>query len=137
MDWSEPHIVELPKVYDVRGSLSFAQSDLSLPFAIERVFWIYDVPAGAERGSHAHRRMQELMIAASGSFTVELRTAKKDYRFTLNRPSQGLYIPPGCWRTMNNFSSGSICLALASTLYDESDYIRDYDVFLEEFGQKK
>lgn len=127
----EPHIINLPRIYDPRGNLSFLQNgDGIVPFAIERVYWIYDVPAGEERGAHSHHEGKELLIALAGSFNVNLFDGSVWRHFTLNRPFQGLYVPPGYWRTLDNFSSGSVCMVLTSTQYDESDYVREFDEFM-------
>ncbi|MCM1065973.1 MAG: FdtA/QdtA family cupin domain-containing protein [Muribaculaceae bacterium] len=126
-----PYLVELPRIYDPRGNLTFIQNgDKTLPFRIERVYWTYDVPAGEERGGHAHHKGQELLIATSGSFNVNLFDGSEWQTFTLNRPFQALYIPPRCWRTLDNFASGSVCMVLTSVSYSEADYIRDFDDFL-------
>lgn len=128
---AKPRIVDIPRIYDPRGNLSFVQNgDGVVPFAIERVYWIYDVPAGEERGAHSHHVGQEMIISLSGSFNVNLFDGEKTLRFTLNRPFAGLYVPPGYWRTLDNFSSGSVCMVLSSTPYDEADYVRDYDEFI-------
>ncbi len=126
-----PAIITLPKIYDPRGSLTFTQGGESgnIPFEIRRVFWIYDAPAGAERGGHAHKVMEELIVALSGSFRVNLFDGKMWHHYDMNRPYEALYVPPRHWRTIDNFSSGAVCLALASTLFDESDYIRDFDQY--------
>lgn len=130
--YDEPYLVDLPRIYDPRGSLSFIENGDSLvPFSIERVYWIYDVPAGEERGAHSHRRGQELIIALSGCFNVNLFDGKEWQHFTLNRPYKGLYVPPGYWRTLDNFSTGSVCTVLSSTAYTEDDYVRDYDEFIQ------
>ncbi len=123
-------IVELPKIYDIRGSLTFAEGNPQLPFDIRRIYYLYDVPGGAVRAGHAHLELQQCLIAVAGSFDVTLDDAFERRRFTLNRPSQALLIPPMLWRDLGNFSSGSVCLALASEYYDEADYVRDYDQFL-------
>lgn len=127
----KPRLIELPRIYDPRGSLSFAQDNDRIPFAIKRVFWLYDVPGGALRGSHSHKDAHELIVATGGSFDVSLHDGDSSTTYTLNRPFIGLYVPPGYWRTLENFSSGSVCMVLDSTLYDENDYIRDFDEFLE------
>lgn len=127
----KPSLIDLPRIYDPRGNLTFVQNgDKVLPFKIERVYWVYDVPAGEERGAHSHHVGQELIIALSGSFNVNLFNGLEWQHFTLNRPFQGLYVPPGYWRTLDNFSSGSVCMVLTSTPYTEDDYIRDFDDFL-------
>lgn len=129
MKLSEPQIIELPKISDVRGNLSFIEGLKHVPFDIERIYYLYDVPGGADRGSHAHKNLEQLIIAISGSFDVLLDDGKGRHHFQLNRPFQGLYIPPMTWRYLNNFSSGSVCLVLASLQFNESDYIRNYSEF--------
>ncbi len=131
MELTEPHIIALPKICDPRGNLTFAEGGVHLPFGIARVYWIYDVAAGETRGAHAHRVGQELIIATGGSFNVNLFDGVDMRTFTLNRPYMGLYVPPGYWRTLDNFSSGSVCMVLSSTEYTEDDYIRDYGEFIE------
>lgn len=126
----EAKIIELPKIPDRRGNLTFVEQERHVPFEIRRVYWTYDVPAGEERGGHAHRRIDELLVAVSGSFTVTLDDGRSKTEVVLNRPYQGLHIPAGVWRTLENFASGSVCLVLASEEYDEAEYIRDYDEFL-------
>lgn len=123
-------LVSLPKIADPRGNLTFAESINHVPFDIKRVYWTYDVPAGESRGGHAHKNLRQLIIAVSGSFTVNLTDGERRESFLLNRPYVGLLVTPGIWRTLDDFSSGAVCLVLASELYDESDYIRDYDEFL-------
>lgn len=124
-------LIELPRIRDPRGNLTFVQNgDGYLPFKVERVFWVYDVPADEERGSHAHKTGSELLVAVNGSFNVELFDGRKTLNFALNHPFTGLLIPPGYWRTINNYSSGSVCVAMCSSDYDENDYIRDFDEFL-------
>lgn len=131
MEKNLPHIIDLPKIYDPRGSLTFTQNGGStLPFDIERVYWTYDVPAGAERGGHSHKVSEELIIAVSGSFRVNLFDGKEWRSFELNRPYKGLYVPPCNWRTLDNFSTGAVCMVLTSTRFDEADYIRNYDEFI-------
>ena len=126
----ELRIIELPKNLDSRGNLSFVQNQTHLPFDIKRVYWIYDVPGGENRGGHAYHNTEEFIIALSGSFDVVVDDGKKKQKFTLNRSYYGLYIPKGMWREIENFSTNSVALELASTEYDEKDYIRDYDEFL-------
>lgn len=125
-------IITLPRIYDPRGNLTFAQHvDVDIvPFDIRRAYWVYDVPAGESRGGHAHRTLRQLVIATSGSFTVTLDNGKETQTYLLNHPWQGLLIDPGTWRTLDDFSSGAVCLVLASDIYKEEDYIRDYDEFL-------
>ena len=124
-------IIELPKIYDPRGNLTVAEQMKSVPFEVKRVYWTYDVPSGESRGGHAHKECMEFIIAVSGAFSVTLDDGKgkrKDYH--LNHPWQGLLVNTGIWRTLEDFSSGAVCLVLASELYDEDDYIYDYEDFL-------
>jgi glyoxylate utilization-related uncharacterized protein len=122
-------IINLPKVNEPRGNLSFVEGMVHIPFDIKRVYYLYDVPGGSERGAHAHRNLQQFMIAMSGSFDVILDDGDSSQRFHLNRSYYGLYIPPMHWRTLDNFSSGSVCMVLASAYYDEGDYYRDFEAF--------
>ena len=122
-------IVELPKISDVRGNLTFVEGDRHVPFDIKRVYYLYDVPGGAERGGHAHKGLHQLIIAMSGSFDVILDDGHEPKRFHLNRSYYGLYVCPMIWRELDNFSSGSVCLVLASNYYDEDDYYRDYNEY--------
>lgn len=131
MEWNKPGIFTLPKIEDRRGNLTFAQAPDLIPFQINRAYWLYDVPADAERGGHAHRTTQQILIALAGSFCVELFDGFTRRRFTLNRPYQALFIPTGVWRTLDDFSSGSVCLVLASETYLEEEYIRDFDEFMQ------
>lgn len=124
-------MVEFPINHRDRGNLTVISNNDAIPFAVKRLYYLYDVPGGESRGGHAHRDLQQLIVAASGSFDVVLDDGKVKRRFTLNRPYQGLFIVPGIWRELENFSSGSVCLVLASEKYDEADYIRDYKDFLE------
>lgn len=126
----EPKIISLPKFLDARGNLSFVEEFTHVPFKIERVYWIYDVPGGETRGGHAYRENQELIIALSGSFNVVLDNGIKEMIFPLSRSYYGLYVPKGTWRSMENFSTNSLALVLSSTKYDEEDYIRDHEMFL-------
>ena len=123
-------IIELPKITDPRGNLSFIEGGQHIPFDIKRVYYLYDVPGGSDRGSHAHKNLQQFIVAMSGSFDVVLDDGKEKRRFHLNRSYSGLYVCPMMWRDLDNFSSGAVCMVLASTRYDESDYIRDYDQFI-------
>jgi dTDP-4-dehydrorhamnose 3,5-epimerase-like enzyme len=129
MDLTQCRIIEFPKITDARGNLSFIEESKHIPFEIQRVFYLYDVPSGATRGGHAHRTSEQLIIALSGSFEVILDDGDHTKSFLLNRPHCGLYIPPGIWRELQNFSSNSVVLTLTSTLFDEKDYIRDYEIF--------
>lgn len=129
MAWTKPSIIPLPKIFDPRGSLTFVEDGNQIPFEIKRVYWTYDVPAGEVRGSHSHHVAEELIIATSGSFHVHLFDGKEQLSFTLNRPFEGLYVPPGYWRTLDNFSSGSVCMVLTSIPYSEDDYVRDFEEF--------
>ncbi|HEY2044682.1 MAG TPA: FdtA/QdtA family cupin domain-containing protein [Jatrophihabitans sp.] len=121
--------IELPVVADPRGNLTFIETGNHIPFAIERVYYLYDVPGGASRGGHAHRGLEQLIIAMSGSFDIVLDDGFERRIHSLNRSYKGLYVPPMVWREIDNFSSGSVCLVLASAAYDESDYYRDYEEF--------
>jgi dTDP-4-dehydrorhamnose 3,5-epimerase-like enzyme len=123
-------LVDLPRITDPRGNLTFVEGGRHVPFECQRVSYLYDVPGGTSRGGHAHRRLQQLVVAASGSFDVIVDDGRTRERFVLNRAYHGLYIPPMCWRELENFSSGSVCLLLASEHYDEADYLRNYDNFL-------
>lgn len=123
-------IIDLPKIGDPRGNLTFIESGRHAPFDIQRVYYLYDVPGGAERGGHAHKALHQLVIAISGSFDIALDDGREKKRFHLNRSYHGLYICPMIWREMDNFSSGAVCLVLASNLYDEADYYRKYADFL-------
>ncbi|GGB86508.1 hypothetical protein GCM10007424_28230 [Flavobacterium suaedae] len=123
-------IISLPKIEDRRGNLSVIEGKI-LPYTIKRVYYLYDVPGGAERGGHSHIEQQEFLIALSGSFEVVIKDGKEEKTFMLNRPDQGLLIPQGLWRELMNFSSGAVCLVIASGEFLEKDYIRDFDTFLE------
>lgn len=123
---SQCKIVELPKFCDVRGNLTFIQSRDKINFDIHRIYYSYDVPAGVERGGHAHKNLHQLIIAVSGSFDIKLHDGKDSEVYTLNKPYEGLYVCPMIWREIYNFSSGSVCLVVASLLYDENDYIRSF-----------
>ena len=124
-------IIGLPKIYDPRGNLTVAEQMKNVPFEVKRVYWTYDVPAGERRGGHAHKECVEFIIAVSGSFTVTLDDGKGNRKdFHLNHPWEGLLVPTGIWRTLEDFSSGAVCLVLASELFDEADYFYEYDEFL-------
>jgi len=122
-------IIHFPKIQNRAGNITPIQNNIEAPFAIKRVYYLYDVPGGESRGAHAHKALEQLIIAASGSFDVTIDDGKNKKTISLNRPNYGLHLKPGMWRELSNFSSGSICLVLASLLYDESDYIRDYEDF--------
>ncbi len=125
-------IIELDKHHsDRKGNLTVVENGVTLPFDVKRVYYLYDVPGGESRGSHAHRELEQLIVAASGSFTVVMDDGVNKKRFFLNRPYQGLYIKPGLWRDLEDFSSGAVCMVLASEVYQKEDYIRDYQEFLE------
>lgn len=130
MSLTDCKIIELPKISDPRGNLTFVESGNQIPFDIRRVYYLYDVPGGAERGGHAHKALSQLIIAMSGSFDVILDEGGEKKRFHLNRSYQGLYVCPMMWRELDNFSSGSVCMVLASNIYEESDYYRDYNEYL-------
>ena len=123
-------LIQLPKFEDVRGSLTFVESMGMIPFDIKRVYYLYDVPGGASRAGHGHKELQQLMIAMSGSFDITIDNGREKQKFSLNRSFTGLYIPPMTWRDLDNFSSGAVCLVLASLPYDEDDYFREYGDFL-------
>jgi dTDP-4-dehydrorhamnose 3,5-epimerase-like enzyme len=125
-----PHIINLPKIEDERGNLTFIEEENHIPFKIKRVYWIYDVPGGQKRGGHAFKEQKEFIVALSGSFDVVIDDGKQKQTFPLNRSYYGLYIPNGLWREMNNFSTNSLALVLSSTEFSEGDYIRDYAAFL-------
>lgn len=123
-------LIDLPKIADPRGNLTFIEGGRHVPFDIKRVYYLYDVPGGAERGGHAHKELHQLIIAMSGSFDIVLDDGREKQRFHLNRSYYGLYVGPMIWREMDNFSSGAVALVLASNLYDEADYYRNYAEFL-------
>jgi hypothetical protein len=123
-------LVTIPKLTDPRGSLSFVQPGSCLPFEIRRVYYLYDVPPGCERGAHGHRVLQQLIIAAAGAFDIECDDGRAKRKFRLDSPDQGLYVGPMIWRRLSGFSRGSVCLVLASEVYDEGDYFRSYDDFI-------
>ena len=126
---SGPRLINLPKFLDDRGNLSFFEEDSHLPFRIKRTYWIYDVPGGEQRGGHAFRDTEELIVALSGSFDVVINDGIKEWRFALNRSYYGVYIPKMVWRLLENFSTNSLALIVASTDFSENDYIRDFDEF--------
>lgn len=124
-------IIDLPKISDPRGNLTFIEGGHHIPFDIKRVYYLYDVPGGAERGAHGHRRLQQFIVAMSGSFDVILDDGFETKTIHLNRSYYGLYVSPMTWRNITNVSSGAVLMVLASEFYDESDYFRDYEQFLE------
>lgn len=130
MPLNDCRIIELPKITDPRGNLTYIEGLNHVPFEIKRVYYLYDVPGGADRGAHAHKTLQQFIVAMSGSFDVVLNDGDRQRRFHLNRSYHGLYVCPMMWRYLDNFSSGAVCMVLASTLYDPDDYIRDYQEFL-------
>jgi hypothetical protein len=129
MPLSDCRLVELPKIADMRGNLSFIEGGQHIPFEIRRVYYLYDVPGGSDRGSHAHKNLHQFIVAMSGSFDVVLDDGHQKKRFHLNRSYYGLYVCPMMWRYLDNFSSGAVCMVLASAHYDEADYIRNYEEF--------
>jgi hypothetical protein len=124
-------ILDLPRINDPRGNLTFIEGGNHIPFDIARTYYLYDVPGGAERGGHGHKELTQFIIAMSGSFDVHLDDGFGKKSYHLNRSYYGLFVPPMIWREIDNFSSGSVCLVLASTLYQESDYYRDYETFVQ------
>ena len=130
MSLKQSKIIDLPKISDQRGNLTFIEGSRHVPFDIKRVYYLYDVPGGSERGAHGHKELHQLMIAMSGSFDVTLDDGNNRRKFSLNRPYYGLYVPPMTWRELDNFSSGAVCMVLASDVYDESDYFREYSDFI-------
>ena len=123
-------IIDLPKIHNRAGNITTIHSGVDIPFDIKRVYYLYDIPGGESRGGHAHKELFQLIVSASGSFDVIIEDGKNKKTVTLNRPYSGLIIVPGIWRELTNFSSGSVCLVLASEVYDENDYIRDYKEFI-------
>lgn len=130
MTLDDVKIIQLPKILDERGNLSFLEDEIQIPFSIARTYWIYDVPGGEQRGGHAYKELQEFIIALSGSFDIVLHDGTAEKRFTLNRSYNGIYIPKMMWRHLENFSTNSLALIVANKSYDEKDYIRDFDEFL-------
>lgn len=124
-------LIDLPKILDQRGNLSFIEEEKHIPFQIQRTYWIYDVPGGETRGGHAFKLQQELIVALSGSFDIVIDDGIKKSVYSLNRSYYGLYVPAGFWRQMQNFSTNSLALVLCSTFFDENDYIREYQDFLD------
>ncbi len=130
MSLEDCRIIELPKIHNPQGNLTFIESDSQIPFAIQRVYYVYDVPGGAERGGHAHKELHQLIVAMSGSFDITLDDGKNKKTFHLARSYYGLYVCPMIWREIDNFSSGSVLMVLASNKYTEDDYYRNYDDFM-------
>ena len=128
-------IVDLPKIEDPRGNLTFIEGGQHIPFDIKRVYYLYDVPGGSSRGGHAHKALHQLLIAMSGSFDILLDDGEEKVKYHMNRSYYGLYIPPMTWREIDNFSSGSVCMVLASAHYEEADYFRDYSEFCKALGR--
>lgn len=135
MKINQCRIINLPKVAEPRGNLTFIEGDRHVPFAIQRVYYLYDVPGGSERGGHAHKGLHQLIVAMAGSFDVIVDDGQEKRRFHLNRSYYGLYVCPMIWRELDNFSSGSVCMVLASNYYDEADYYREYQDFLKAVHQ--
>ena len=123
-------VIELPRIKDRSGNISIVEGEKNLPFEVKRVFYLYDIPAGEDRGAHAHKECHQFLVAASGSFEIELNDGTNKKTVTLNRPFYGLHVPPGIWAAEKGFSSGSVCLVLTSHKYNAEDYIREYDDFL-------
>ena len=131
---SEIQLINLPKIEDPRGNLSFIEEEKHIPFKIERIYWIYDVPGGQVRGGHAFKKQKELIVALSGSFDILVDDGKEQKIYSLNRSYYGLYLPAGLWREMQNFSTNSLAMVLSSTIFSEADYIREYPDFLKYKG---
>ena len=123
-------VKKLSKIHNEAGNITIVENDINIPFHVNRIYYLYDIPGGSERGGHAHYELEQYVVAASGGFDVVLDDGKNRKKVSLNRPYEALHIVPGLWRELTNFSSGSICMVLASHKYDEKDYIRDYNEFL-------
>jgi dTDP-4-dehydrorhamnose 3,5-epimerase-like enzyme len=136
MALSDCHEIDLPKITDPRGNLTFVESDRHIPFEIKRVYYLYDIPGGTTRAGHAHKQLQQVLIAINGSFDVLLDDGKEKKVYTLNRAYSGLYIYPLTWRLIDNFSSGAVCLSIVSDYYNESDYFRNYSDFIKAINGK-
>ncbi|WP_082641828.1 MULTISPECIES: sugar 3,4-ketoisomerase [Stutzerimonas] len=136
MSLQDVRIIDLPRILDPRGNLTFIESGNHIPFDIKRVYYLYDVPGGAHRGGHAHRQLSQLIIAMSGSFDILLDDGRTRFKYHLNRSYYALYVPPMMWREIDNFSSGSVCMVLASHFFEEADYYRDYDEFQRDVVQR-
>jgi dTDP-4-dehydrorhamnose 3,5-epimerase-like enzyme len=130
MSLSDCRIIDIPRFTDERGSLSVVESARLIPFEIRRIYYLYDIPAGQVRAAHGHRRLEQFMVALSGSFEIQIDDGFERRTLRLDRPDRGLYIAPGMWRDLNGFSGGAVCMVLASLYYDEADYLRDYDDFV-------
>ncbi len=130
-------VIEIDKHHHEKGNISVIENNNTVPFEVKRIYYLYDVPGGESRGGHAHKELRQLVVAASGSFDVTLDDGEVKRTFSLNRPYQGLLVVPGIWRELTNFSSGSVCLVLASMEYEESDYIREYEEFIDYKKQQK
>lgn len=130
MPLSDCRFLDLPKIHDPRGNLTYIEANRHIPFDIQRVYYLYDVPGGSDRGAHAHKNLHQFIVAMSGSFDVVLDDGDRKRRFHLNRSYFGLYVCPMMWRYLDNFSSGAVCMVLASRHFDADDYIRDYDEFI-------
>ncbi|MEL7004725.1 MAG: FdtA/QdtA family cupin domain-containing protein [Bacteroidota bacterium] len=122
-------LIQFSKNHRIKGNITAINGGVEVPFDIQRIYYLYDIPGGADRGGHAHRKLKQLIFAASGSFDLIIDDGRTKRTFNLSRPDHGVLIPPGLWRELSNFSSGSICLVIASDIYDEEDYIRDYAEF--------
>ena len=136
MDLTKPSIIELPRIQDQRGNLSFIEGNKHIPFQMKRVYWIYDVPGGEVRGGHAYRELKEFIIALSGSFDVVLSDGETESKYSLNRSYYGLFVPRLIWRRLENFSTNSLCLILASQVYKKDDYLYDFKEFLHEVDER-
>lgn len=132
MDKKIGRVIDLKKIVDPRGNLTVIEGETDVPFAIQRVYWVYDVPAGEYRGGHAHKNCRELLVALSGSFQVTIDNGTEKETYLLNHPYQGLLIDAGLWRTLDDFSSGAVCMVLASDPFEEEDYIREYGKFIKD-----
>lgn len=136
MPLGDARLIDFQRIRNPKGDLAVIEAERTIPFAIRRVYYLYGVPPGEGRGAHAHRRLQQVIVAASGEFEVVLSDARSHRRFVLNTPHVGLFVPPGLWRDLQNFSGGAVCLVLASEHYDEGDYIRDHATYLDEVGNR-
>lgn len=137
MPIADSYRIDLPKIHDPRGNLTFIEGERHIPFDIKRVYYLYDVPGGESRAGHAHKALQQVLIAVAGSFDILLDDGKEKKRYHMNRSYYGLYIYPLTWRVIDNFSSGAVCLSIVSDFYDESDYFREYNEFLQKIEENK